>query len=145
MQRLQWSNGFTLVEMLLVLSILMATTFVIPIYVTAEEEQAEQRFFDTLLADIYFMQSESYRSGEWVQLNFGTDGRSYTISRSYSTKLISRDMPGMVQMDKTSYLKNIRYGPSGSIEAAGTIRFFTRGGMRVLTVHLGKGRVVLSE
>lgn len=130
--------------MLIVLSLLMATVFIIPIYTSAAEDQTEQHFFETLIADIYFMQSESYRSGEWVQLNFGSDGQSYTISRSYSTKLVTRYMPADIRMDKTSYLKNIRFSPTGSIEAAGTIRFLTPEAQRVLTVHLGKGRVVLS-
>ncbi|AQQ53008.1 type II secretion system protein [Planococcus lenghuensis] len=144
LKRLLGNKGFTLVEMLVVLSLLMTMAFAIPIYTAAEEERTEQRFFQTLLADIYFMQSESYRSGEWVQLTFGPDGGSYTISRNYSAALVSRNMPAGVRMDKTSYLKNIRFNPIGSIETAGTIRFLTPEGPKVLTVHLGKGRVVLS-
>ncbi|WP_162287811.1 GspH/FimT family protein [Indiicoccus explosivorum] len=145
MQHQRCNRGFTLLETLLVLTILMAVSFGVPVYAGQAAKQEETRFFDLLIGDILSMQGESYRNGEWTELHFGTDGGSYTVSKNYSTVLVTRQMPATVRMDKTSYLKNIRFSPQGNVEAAGTIRFSSSGGVRVLTVHLGKGRVVLSE
>ncbi|WKA56378.1 competence type IV pilus minor pilin ComGD [Planococcus shixiaomingii] len=140
------ANGFTLIEMLLVLAVLMTVVSIaIPSYRVHEARQEEQRFFQLLLHDIYFAQSESYRLESSVMVAFRESSQSYEVVTSLLQQPSVRKLPKTVSLKKTSNLTEIYYGKNGTASKSGTLRFETSTGERTLTVYLGKGRVVLSE
>lgn len=132
--------------MLLVLAILMTVVDIsIPTYRTIEVDREEQRFFDLLLRDIYLAQSESYKTHSSVRLVFKEGNQEYEVSLSIGRKLATRKLPATVQLKKTSNIQSVFFTPDGSVSTSGTLRFATSTGERTAIIHLGKGRVVISE
>lgn len=139
-------SGFTLIEMLLVLAVLMTVIGIaIPSYQTVETAKEEDRFFDLLLRDIYFAQSEAYRSKTSVMVVFREAEHTYEVVRNFQKVLPPRKMPPSVGIEKTSNIDGVYFTANGSVTKAGTMRFSTSSGERTMVVHLGKGRVVFSE
>lgn len=132
--------------MLLVLAILMTVVGIaIPTYKTVEVHKEEQRFFDLLQRDIYLAQSESYKNRMSVKLAFIEGNQSYEVLLSYGGKLVARKLPDSIQLQKNSTIQSVLFTQNGSVSASGTFRFATSTGERTATIHLGKGRVVISE
>lgn len=132
--------------MLLVMAILMTVVSIaIPAFRIYEARQEERQFFQLLIHDIYFAQSESYRLESSVMVAFREGSQSYEVVTTILQQPITRKLPKTVKVKKTSNLTEIYYGASGSVMKSGTLRFETSTGERTLTVYLGKGRVVLSE
>lgn len=132
--------------MLLVLLVLMTVTGIaIPNYRAFEIEKDEQRYFELLRQDIYFAQSESYRSKTPVTVVFREASHSSEVIQNFRGALSSRIMPETVQLKKSSNLKEIHFTGNGSISGSGTLNFETSAGEKSIVVHLGKGRVVFSE
>ncbi|MGI2326590.1 competence type IV pilus minor pilin ComGD [Planococcus sp. YIM B11945] len=146
MKSLLKERGFTLIEMVLVMAILMAVVgILIPTYRTFETEKEEQRFFQLLIHDIYFAQSESYRTQTAVAVKFREGASNYEVVQNLYAPLATRKLPKTVTVKKSSNITEIYFRSNGAIRSSGTIRFGTSKGERSLIVHLGNGRVVLSE
>ncbi|WP_260678699.1 type II secretion system protein [Planococcus salinarum] len=138
-------RGFSLLEVVIVLAILMAGMGIgLPAYNQISAEKEERRFFQLLRNDIYFAQSEAYRSGSSVSLVFRPDLGRYDIVKDIYNPLSSRKMPVTVTLKPTSNLTEIVYWSTGSVMDSGTLRFGTSKGEITIVVHLGKGRVVFS-
>ncbi|WP_422123163.1 prepilin-type N-terminal cleavage/methylation domain-containing protein [Planococcus sp. X10-3] len=141
------NGGFTLMEVILVLAILMAGLGIgLPAYHNLTVQKEEERFFQLLRNDIYYAQSEAYRMKETVKLIFQSDLGVYNVTQNmFLPSLASREIPASVTLIRSSNLTEIAYWPSGSVVASGTLRFNTSSGEKRVIVHLGKGRVVFSE
>lgn len=132
--------------MLLVLLVLMTVTGIaIPSYRSFEVEKEEQRYFELLQHDIYFAQSESYRTKTPVLVVFREGSHSSDVIQTFRGVLSSRKMPETVQLKKSSNLKEIQFTGNGSVSRSGTLYFETSAEEKSIVVHLGKGRVVFSE
>ncbi|MGK7377761.1 competence type IV pilus minor pilin ComGD [Planococcus sp. 1R117A] len=146
MKSLLKETGFTLIEMLLVLAVLMTVVGIaIPSYRTFEADKEEDRFFDLLLRDIYFAQSESYRTQAPVMVVFREADHAYEVIWNLKKGLPPRKIPLSVKVKKTSNINGVYFTANGSVSSAGTIYFSTSTGDKSMIVHLGKGRVVFSE
>lgn len=131
--------------MLLVLFIVMTSVGItLPVYKVFHTEQEERRFFDALLQDIYFAQSESYKTKTSVLIVFHADATSYKIARNARDVILERQMPSSISFKASSNITNIYFNPEASVVNPGTLRFGTSEGEKTITVHLGKGRVVFS-
>jgi competence protein ComGD len=108
-------------------------------------DREEARFFEGLLHDIYFAQSETYRTQASAMVVFRETGGTYEVVQNFQALLPPRKLPATVRLKKTSNITGVYFTANGSVTTAGTLRFDTGGGERTLVVHLGKGRVVLSE
>lgn len=132
--------------MLLVLAVLMTVVGIaIPSYRTFETEKEEDRFFDLLLRDIHYAQSETYRSRTSVMVVFRETERTYEVVQNFKKLLPTRKLPPSVAIKKTSNIDGVYFTANSSVTSAGTMRFSTSTGERTMVIHLGKGRVVLSE
>ncbi|MGE6369128.1 competence type IV pilus minor pilin ComGD [Planococcus kocurii] len=138
--------GFTLLEMLLVLTVLMTiVSILIPSYQAFTTQKEEQQFFNILQQDIYFAQSQSYSLGKTAKIIFREEKGTYEIFTDLQMVVVSRKMPVSVSLKKTSNLTEIYFNSNGSVVQSGTFRFATSRGEKALVVHLGRGRVVFSE
>lgn len=132
--------------MLLVLMAVMVLAGIgVPSYRTLAAEREEARFFEMLLHDIYFAQSETYRTQASAMVVFRESGGTYEVVQNFQALMPPRKLPETVRLKKTSNLNGVYFTANGSVTSAGTLRFETSRGEKVLVVHLGKGRVVLSE
>lgn len=123
----------------------MLASIAIPTYRTAVAEREEARFFEGLVHDIYFAQSETYRTQASAMVVFREASHSYEVVQNFQALLPPRPLPASVRLKRISNINGVFFSANGSVTAAGTLRFETGSGEVTLTVHLGKGRVVLSE
>lgn len=132
--------------MLLVLSVVgIFASLVIASAAKLEEQRAEDRFFALLEQDIHYAQSQSYALGSSVVLVFRDGKLGYEVMYGLNAPGYSRLMPETVSLNKSSNIREVYFTPSGSIRQPGTLRFTTSSGERTVTIHLGKGRVVISQ
>ncbi|WP_277751612.1 competence type IV pilus minor pilin ComGD [Planococcus citreus] len=143
---LKSSSGFTLIEMLLVLiAVGISASLVVASVVPLEKKREEDRFFVLLEQDIHYAQSQSYLLGTSVVLTFRDHKPGYEIMYGLSHPGYIRTMPKSISLNASSNLSEVYFMPNGSIRQPGTLRFSTSSGERTVTVHLGKGRVVVSK
>lgn len=131
--------------LLVLMAVMVLAGITVPAYRIAAVDREEERFFDLLLHDIYFAQSESYRSKASAMVVFREASGTYEVIRNFEQLMPPRAMPETVQLKKTSNLNGVYFTANGSVTSAGTLRFGTSEGERALVVHLGKGRVILTE
>jgi len=110
-----------------------------------EKKREEDRFFSLLEQDIHYAQSQSYSLGTSVVLVFRDGKPGYEVMYGLSRPGYARAMPKSISLSAASNLREVYFTPNGSIRQPGTMRFSTSGGERTVTVHLGKGRVVVSK
>ena len=133
-------------EVLLVLAILMAGLGIgLPAYNKFTVQKEEDQFFQLLRNDIYYAQSEAYLRDTSVTLIFRPNSDRYDVYHTIKSYLVSRAVPDSVTPIGSSNLTQIVFGSTGSISKSGTLKFITSSGERTVIVHLGKGRVVISE
>lgn len=131
--------------LLVLMAVMVLASIAIPTYRTAAAEREEARFFEKLVHDIYYAQSETYRTQASAMVVFREAGNSYEVVQNFQALLPPQALPASVRLKKTSNINGVYFSANGSVTAAGTLRFETSSGEATVTVHLGKGRVVLSE
>lgn len=132
--------------MLLVLMALgIGASLVLATAAPLEKKREEDRFFALLEQDIHYAQSQSYSLGTSVVLVFRESKPGYEVMYGLNRPGYARVMPKSISLNAASNLREVYFTPSGSIRQPGTLRFSTSGGERTVTVHLGKGRVVVSK
>lgn len=115
----------------------------LPAYNLSAVHKEEEKFFQLLRNDIYFAQSEAYRTGIQVSVIFQPQNAKYEVVQDLRRPMLSRPIPVSVVMKKTN-LTSITYWSNGTVLDSGTLRFATSTGEKKIIVHLGKGRVVFS-
>ncbi|WP_166462435.1 competence type IV pilus minor pilin ComGD [Psychrobacillus vulpis] len=134
-------NGFTFIEMLLVLSIVMVITSSVVFVTTSKlEEIEERRFFKQFHLDVQQLQSIAIGEEKYTYLNFFDNGSKY-VAKSANVKLFEYELPAGVRLSKNSNLKEIAFHPNGSIKEFGTLLFETTNGSKKVTFYIGRGRV----
>ncbi|MGX9135252.1 competence type IV pilus minor pilin ComGD [Rummeliibacillus sp. JY-2-4R] len=142
-------KGFTLIEMLLVLSITMIICMIgINVCKKQFDRQLEDRFIQELKTDIELTQALSY---EYKSSTYLYVPKELSEIRIYVSK-INKEKPIIVRQ----YSKKIRYHHTGNINVvqfsenhtvakAGTMVFSVNGRLTKLIVYLGEGRVKIVQ
>ncbi|TDL34598.1 prepilin-type N-terminal cleavage/methylation domain-containing protein [Jeotgalibacillus sp. S-D1] len=149
MSRHHRQNGFTLIEMLVVLlmmTILIAISSSF-IYRTIQMNK-ETAFKSQLTQDLYMAQRTAITQNQTVLINFYSQSQTYYIrlsSGAPDSVLIKRDLPQTVQLLETSTLTSFRILPSGSTNSFGVIRFKINNKPYSIHFYLGKGRFYAEE
>ncbi|WP_188633613.1 competence type IV pilus minor pilin ComGD [Lentibacillus kapialis] len=131
------SNGFTLLEVLFVLSVLSVLILIaVPIQASVLDKQTEANFLETLEMDILYTQSLSYNSRSRYQLFF-PDQTHYVIKK-YGT-ILERKVPEGWSIKKRT-LPTISFNREGTIRKPGTMTIYTQTTQYNLVCPLGKGR-----
>ncbi|MFJ8066720.1 competence type IV pilus minor pilin ComGD [Psychrobacillus sp. NPDC096426] len=138
-------RGFTLVETMLVLSIVMViTTSVVYVTTTKVEAAEEKRFFRQFHLDVQRLQSIAIGENKYTYLNFDMNGSKY-IAKSANIPLFEYEVPKHMRLSIDSYLKGIAFHPNGAVSQFGTFTFDTRKGHKIVTVYIGNGRLMYEE
>lgn len=140
------SKGFTLIEVLLVLSITFVLTSSV-LYVSSSYVQRNslQLFINQFKLDVYHLQSLSISEGIYSTLFFDDTRTSYTTRKSFFEPLAKRTLPKGVTLSNKSSLSEISFHPNGSIEKFGTLTFNTPNGDLLVRFYIGKGRIAIEE
>ncbi|GAB4073462.1 hypothetical protein GCM10028778_09670 [Barrientosiimonas marina] len=136
------NNGFTLIEVLFVLSILSVLVVIsAPLHISVLDKQTEQRFLETLDMDILHLQSLAYNTRDYYRLTF--EENRYFIDKNSAT-ILERELPEGWQI-KTRKLKNIAFKHTGTIRQPGNLTIKTLSNSYKLTCPLGKGRCYVAK
>lgn len=150
--------GFTFIELLLVLTIMMIIcSLSIALGKAKLDERMVNQFLYQLMLDIEQVQSESIGSGVFSYLEFIEDGkkyRAYTLVSSEDGEYshlnkrriyFTRELPEGVTYSYSSPLRQIKIDPKGTFSSFGTLVFVTPIGIKSLIINIVKGRMKIVE
>ena len=140
-------SGFTLIEMLLVLSILliiMATTIVaVPRYL---EKREIESFLQQLSHDVHYAQALAIQDQSFYRVTLNTSSDIYFISK-YTKRVFTREFPeGVSFMRGNSTMdSSVTAYASGIFSDSGTWIFKTEHYTYAFKIYLGEGRHTYHE
>ncbi|MEK3981227.1 competence type IV pilus minor pilin ComGD [Psychrobacillus sp. FSL K6-2836] len=140
MTKFKWNEkGFTMIEMLLVLSIVMVvSSSVLFITSTKMKDMEEDRFFRQLHLDILRLQAISIGENRYTYLNFPNNRTQYK-AESAGIVWFENDLPKNMRLSNESTLKVITFHPNGNIYSFGSLLFETDRGEKGITLYIGRG------
>lgn len=139
--------GYTLIEMLLVLSILL---IIIATSITAVPRYLEKReiesFLQQLSHDLHYAQTLAIHDQSYYQVSFSIEKNEYIISK-YTKRILTRNLPEEVTFlpKRSSLNTNVTVYPSGLISNSGTWIFKTKRYTYEFKIYLGEGRHTYHE
>lgn len=138
-------KGFTLIETILVLSIVMVITSSI-IYVTTSKaaEVEERRFFRQFHLDMQRLQSLAIAESKYTHIYFDGNGTKY-VGGLTDAPLFEYKLPNHMRLAMESTLKRVSFHPNGTVSQFGTFYFDTSRGEKTVTIYIGGGRVNYEE
>jgi competence protein ComGD len=135
-------NGFTLVELLLSLSVVtVMVLLVVPISLSALQTAEEEQFFRTLESDVLYIQSMAHEDVTF-SIRFADD--HYTIVRGSHGGTIKRDYPRGLTME-TYTNQMLSFEQYGSVRNPRTIHIHTKKGSYRMVFPFGKGRYYIEK
>lgn len=145
--RLVDNKGFTLIEALLVLSIVIIISSISLIQLRPLHESKKiDHFLEQLQNDIFFSQQYAISHNEGAKLLFSVNGSYYRLSRGNSNEIIfHRKIDPSIKIILTTLGSNLVFTSNGNIQRAGEILFKYRDTTYVVTFLLGKGRFYVSQ
>src|SRR5690554_4149837 len=111
------SKGFTLVELLITLTIVLVILhFSITQINHVNEEQTFEQFIDTLQRDVFAMQQYTITTREMLSLHFNNSEHYYVIYKSpLEPELIRRYYDPNIKLNFTTLENPVRFQLSGNI------------------------------
>lgn len=136
-------TGFTLVEMLLVLLlVLVLSSLAISYGQKGIQEQEMTHFFNQLNSDVLLLQQYALKEKKKMDLEFNVNKNMYTLKYRDSQKIIyKRIMPKSMKIAAGSTLYRIGFNERGNASYVGKLTFFYFGGKKEVSVYLGTGRM----
>lgn len=145
MRILRKENGFTLIEMLLVLMIVVViSTSAVHFTVKSIEQHRTEQFFRQFQTDMHFLQSYAMANEQGVSMFFSKKGTFYQGELSGGEVILYKKMPEDFWSDINNGYR-LRYLPNGNVSKFGVLTIHTPEGWRKLNIYIGKGRMVLDE
>lgn len=141
--RSQNNNGFTLVELLSVLSLVSVMALLtVPVLYKSYDSMQIKLFFQILEEDTLYIQNAAFSEETKMQLTFTKD--QYNIKRGKQTNL-SRKYPKGLTFRGISDSKII-YNKKGKVETPNTIIFYTEAGEKYKVIFpFGAGRQYIEK
>lgn len=132
-------QGFTMIELLLVLSIVVVvSSSVLFISSTRMKEIEEERFFRQFHLDIQRLQAVAIGEYKSTYLEF-TNRRTSYEGKVGDEILFEKNMPNNMHLGIDSTLKQLRFHPKGNVDNFGNFLFITEKGEKRITVYIGRG------
>jgi len=142
------SKGFTLVEMLVVLSaIFMLSTTTIFLFTPQDANLEKNLFFAQLKSDLLYAQQYAISHQEKIAVHIMPENNYYYIrSNEYGDAyLIQRYYSPDIKIEKGSMSLYFQYMPDGNIDSFGSLYIKLRNRTYKLMILIGKGRFYVTE
>jgi competence protein ComGD len=140
------SNGFTMVEMLVVLSAFIVLSFSSLFLFFPQDELLEQElFFSQFKTDLLYAQQYAISHQEKITVHIVPESKLYYIIGEEYGKgyLINRSYSSQIQIE--SPLVKFSYMPDGNIDKFGPIYIKIGAKRYVFMIQIGKGRFYVTE
>ncbi|MFP3918760.1 type II secretion system protein [Lysinibacillus telephonicus] len=140
------NHGYTLIEMLIVLFIVVTiSSIVFQFTIKLTEKRVVEQFFNEVMLDIQRVQALAIEEGRTITFVF-IDNNTYKAYYELGGKsILEKSFPKGIELNIYSNLKKIEFYPSGEIGKFGTVLFNTPFGEKRLIVNMQKGRLRLNE
>ncbi len=136
-------QGFTLLELLLVLSVVfMLTAFTMPIGQKWTQKKVDEKAVQTIVATIHSVQSYALANGKWASIKFA--GPTYVMRAEGGEEIASGTLPEGIRFAGNAQ-DEIIFLPNGNIVRPGTVVFASKSGAISLKLQFVRGRVIVSE
>lgn len=143
--KVAWNRGFTLVEILIVLSVVtILLIFTIGGLDKIRGSIQRQMFFDQLKADLYFAKSYAFGQDQRVTVQFQPEENKYIVRVQNDHILIERTLPSGIVISKSNLL-TVDMLPTGTVNRFGKVTFQTEKNSVHLTFYIGRGRFTINE
>ncbi|WP_106589795.1 competence type IV pilus minor pilin ComGD [Salsuginibacillus halophilus] len=143
-----YKNGFSFVELIIVLFLLTVFILLPAVYVPAALSKAEGRaFVQQFEADLYYAEqlARTHEQRVVLPLPLHPSAQSYSIIAADGAGL-QRDIPSQVRFYEGSMLgSRIAFSSSGNIHNPGSFYIETAEGFYEVMIYLGKGRVRIEQ
>ncbi|MED3660741.1 competence type IV pilus minor pilin ComGD [Ureibacillus sp. FSL K6-8385] len=134
-------KGFTLLEMLLVLMIVLLIGSVSSTFsIKMTEKMLVDQFFHQLKLDIQMAQMWAMEHQKSCFVSFSSSN-TYKVHHQLDEVILERKLPDTISIDPDSNLLTLRIGADGSVDNFGTITFQTGLGTKYIIVNIDKGRI----
>ena len=134
-------RGFTLIEVLLTLAVLVGMLVVVmPVIEYSIQRIQERQCMERLTADLYLAASEARRRRSNIIISFTPDA-AYTIRTQYGALLKSVPIPAGFHIYHNFPVAGFHFTHLGHISRAGTIRLINPDGReRKIVLYMASGR-----
>ncbi|WP_044022961.1 competence type IV pilus minor pilin ComGD [Bacillus sp. SG-1] len=139
-------NGYTMVEMLVVLSIsltllIFTSILILPIHDTL----TRKNFISLLKSDLYYLQSYAINKKEEVSLQFYPYGGKYSGRVVGGESLFVRNLPEGISQIPNSSLSSLTFYPNGNTDRFGSLYYIAGEEQIKVTFQIGQGRFNVQE
>ncbi|WP_090234320.1 competence type IV pilus minor pilin ComGD [Fictibacillus solisalsi] len=139
-------NGYSLVELLIVLSISGILLGVTAVSLQSYYKSREVHFFlEQLKRDLYFTQRQAVVHQKVVFLHIYPDQHRYVVGSGTSSVFKEVRYADQVDVESSTMTMKITYTKNGNISSSGTLLIKTSAGKYRLVFLLGKGRFYVEK
>ncbi|MDN4609026.1 competence type IV pilus minor pilin ComGD [Sporosarcina highlanderae] len=140
-------SGYTFLELLLVLSVVIILTIVIiPIGDRWIQKQSEEEALQTLIATIHHAQAYAIAHEAFTSIQFRNSGGAYSLYTPDSVRYSTIDFPeGMRWIANGNRIRAVEFHQNGHIINPGTLIIRTSTGDKRLTLQLQHGRILVYD
>lgn len=140
-------QGYTLSEMLLVLSIFMLIVSLSVGFLPGFSKSMEnQLFMDQMMDDLHYVQHYAMTHNMKTIFSIDLKNKEYYGSTDYKKKrLVQRSIPNDIKIEKGSMNLEITFYQKGSPNLSGTWLIRTKNSVNTLTIYLGSGRMKIEK
>lgn len=138
---LKSNGGFTLLEMLVVLCIvIVVSSMVYQFSYKLTQKQEIDLFFSQVQLDIQRAQAFAIESGKYTTVQF-SNNYYYAFQGFNSDKIFEKQYPVGIGIKQDSTYRKVQFNPNGEVVDFGTISFITPIGLKQLIINIEKGRI----
>lgn len=141
-------KGFTLIELILVLSIVaLMTAIIIPVGGKWVRTTTEEDAIESIVATVYSIQSYAMAHRVYTRLSFIDTGSQteYIASAPGHIELSRKLLPEGMYVSDSSGLKEIEFHANGNIIKFGVLTIVGESGRTRITFQFQRGRMIISE
>lgn len=138
-------TGFTLIETLVVLFIVVSVTGIVLVsFRTLQASKQVDYFLEQFQKDLYFAQEYALTHHKEVRLLLNLPQHRYTVVADKEGSLLSRVYDTQIGIS-SNFGKAVEFNPDGNIARFGTLTFQTPQGTYKMVFHIGKGRFYVEQ
>ncbi|WP_374724583.1 competence type IV pilus minor pilin ComGD [Calidifontibacillus erzurumensis] len=143
----QTENGYTMTEILLVLSIfIIVVTISFVSYQSLIRQQQIYRFFAQLQLDVSYAQKYAITNYKNVYLRFYPENSRYEIiSGFYEPSLLNRKFSDQIKLEMLTLPKTVTFYSNGTIERAGKMHVYYYDDIYQFVFLFGKGQTYVKK
>lgn len=141
-------RGFTLVEMIFVLSIVFTLTIMmIPFGSKWMQEKTEEAAIDLFVATVYNLQSYSIAHDNYTRLHFiEKDGQTYYVAEVPGEQVLGEyKLPDGMGLSSSNRLRTVEFHGDGNIVQSGVLTLVTQTRRFAITFQFQRGRMIIRE